>query len=423
LNLRFALLCARKDLARRLRDPMAMLLWIGLPLVMAVLISSISGGDGNVRPRGRLLFADLDDSFASRAVASAFAQGELGKMFDVESVELEAGRKRIHDGDGSALVVVPLGFGEALMLDQPTKIEVVKNPSRKILPKIAEETLGVAADAVFYAQRIAGDRLRKQIETIVHGPPDGQKVMPAAFVAGFSIEINNTVERLTRYLDPLVIEVESEPAKIEDKSSPRNNFALLFFPSMLFLSVLFMAQGLSEDLWREQVLGTLRRASCSPGGVGALLFGKFLCATLMIGAIAACGMFFALLRFGLAWSHAPLALGWITLCGAFLFALMALVVVHAKTQRGGHMLTNMVLFPLSMIGGSFFPFEAMPTWMATIGRWTPNGWGLEEFKRILFGESNFAEVSLGGAAILALTLLLLWWAMQRIQSAFVRGSA
>ena len=421
MELRFAFLCAQKDLRRRLRDPLAMLLWVGLPLVMAVLISSISGGDGSVKPRGRLLFADLDDSIVSRAVASAFAQGELGKMFDVETVELEAGRKRIHDGDGSALIVVPLGFGEALMLDQPTKLEVVKNPSLKILPKIAEETLGLAADAVFYAQRIAGDRLRKQIEMIVNGPPSGQKVMSTAFVAGFSIEINNTVERLTRYLDPLVIEVETEPVKLEDKTLPRNNFALLFFPSMLFLSLLFMAQGLSEDLWREQTLGTLRRSSCSPGGVGALLFGKFLCATVLIGAIAACGMFFALLRFGLDFRHAPLGLAWITLCGALLFALMSLITVHAKTQRGAHMLTNMVLFPLSMIGGSFFPFEAMPTWMSAIGRWTPNGFGLEEFKRILFGESTFAEVTLGGLSIVALTLFLLWWAMQRIQSAFVRG--
>ncbi|MEO6711396.1 MAG: ABC transporter permease, partial [Planctomycetota bacterium] len=357
----------------------------------------------------------------SRAVASAFSQGELGKMFDVEPVELEAGRKCIHDGDGSALVVVPLGFGEALLLDKPTQLELVKNPSRQILPRIAEETLGLAADAVFYVQRIAGDRLRKQIETIVNGPPEGQSVMPTAFVAGFSIEINNTIERLSRYFDPLVLTVETEPVVPEDKSAPRNNFALLFFPSMLFLALLFMAQGLSEDLWREKSLGTLRRATCAPGGIGALLLGKFLCATILIGGVAACGMFFALLAFGLDWSRAPLGLLWITLCGAFLFALMVLIQVHAKSQRGGNLLTNSILFPLSMIGGAFFPFEAMPDWMSRIGRLTPNGWALEEFKRILFGESGFAEIASGGIALAMLTCFLLWWAVQRTRSAFVRA--
>ena len=47
--------------------------------------------------------------------------------------------------------------------------------------------------------------------------------------------------------------------------------------------------------------------------------------------------------------------------------------------------TNAFLFPLVMIGGAFFPFEAMPEWMAGIGRLTPNGWALERFKDIVTG--------------------------------------
>ncbi|HUR28624.1 MAG TPA: ABC transporter permease [Planctomycetota bacterium] len=417
MDFHFVLLSARKDLLRRLRDPVALLLWVGLPLVMALLIGAVSGG--GARPRGRLLVADLDDSLVSRAVAAAFAQGELGKMFDVETVEIDAGRARIHDGDGSALIVVPLGFGEAVLLEQRAAIEVVKNPARQILPKIAEETLGAGVDAVFYAQRIVGDRLRGGITKLVEGPPAGQRVQPDAFVAGFSVEINDTLERLARYLDPLVLDVEAEVVPVKDEpAGPRGNFALLFFPSMLFLSLLFMGQGMSEDLWRERALGTLRRCRSSPGGVAALLLGKALSATVIMAAVAACGIAFGLLRFHLSWSSAPLALAWITLCGAFLFALMALIQTHASTQRGGHLVTNLVLFPLSMIGGSFFPFEAMPAWMQAIGKRTPNGFGLEEFKRILFGEAVFAHVALGALGLAAVTLLLLAWTARRLRSAF-----
>lgn len=420
MDFHFVLLSAQKDLRRRMRDPVAMLLWVGLPLVMAVLIGAVSGG--GARPRGRLLIADLDDSLVSRAVAAAFAQGELGKMFDVETVEVDAGRARIHDGDSSALLVVPLGFGEAVLLEQPIAIEVVKNPARQILPRIVEETLGAGVDAVFYAQRIAGDRLRGQIAKLVEGPPAGQRVQPDAFVAGFSVEINDTIERLARYVDPLVLDVEAElvpAAEKEAAAAPRGNFALLFFPSMLFLSLLFMGQGMSEDLWRERVLGTLRRCHSTPGGVSSLLAGKTLAATVIIGVVAACGIAFGLMRFDLSWSRAPLALAWITLCGAFLFALMALIQTHAKTQRGGHLLTNLVLFPLSMIGGSFFPFEAMPPWMRAIGKSTPNGYGLEEFKRILFGEAVFSHVAVGALALLAATILLLAMSARRLRSAFV----
>ncbi len=420
MDARFTLQCAAKDLKRRMRDPIALLLWVGVPLVIGILIGTISGGDGGARPRGRLLFVDLDDSFASRAVSAAFAQGELGKMFDVETVELAAGRARIHDGDGSALIVVPLGFGDGLMLDQPTRIEVVKNPSRKIIPRIAEETLGLAADAVFYAQRIAGDRLRGSINTIVKGPPAGQKVLPAVFIAGFSIEINNTVERLARYLDPLVIEVVKE-AELPGPKEPPTNFALLFFPSMLFLSLMFMAQGLSEDLWREKSLGTLTRASSTPGGLGDWLRGKFLCTAVLIGAVATCGLIYAAARFDLSWTRLPLGLAWITLSGSFLYAIMLLIQVHAKSQRGGNLLTNAILFPLSMLGGAFFPFEAMPEWMSRIGKRTPNGWTLEQFKLILSGHAALPTVALGALALLLATLALLWVIQRRTESAFLRN--
>ena len=46
----------------------------------------------------------------------------------------------------------------------------------------------------------------------------------------------------------------------------------------------------------------------------------------------------------------------------------------------------MIVFPLIMIGGSFFPFEVMPAWMARIGRWTPNGLASRNVKQILFGQ-------------------------------------
>lgn len=67
-NVALVVASAKKDLVRRARDPLAFLLWVGVPLVLALLIGSVAGGDGKARPRGKLLVADLDDSFLSRAV-------------------------------------------------------------------------------------------------------------------------------------------------------------------------------------------------------------------------------------------------------------------------------------------------------------------------------------------------------------------
>ena len=48
----------------------------------------------------------------------------------------------------------------------------------------------------------------------------------------------------------------------------------------------------------------------------------------------------------------------------------------------GNVVISAVLFPLLMLGGSFFPSEAMPGWMAQVGRWTPNGWAVERLKAL-----------------------------------------
>ena len=59
----------------------------------------------------------------------------------------------------------------------------------------------------------------------------------------------------------------------------------------------------------------------------------------------------------------------------------------------------MILFPLLMVGGSFFPFAVMPEWMAAIGRRTPNGMALVQFEAILFGTSEPLAVLRTGAYI------------------------
>jgi len=73
-----------------------------------------------------------------------------------------------------------------------------------------------------------------------------------------------------------------------------------------------------------------------------------------------------------------------------------------------------------MLGGSFFPFEAMPGGLARVGRLTPNGWALTVFKQILDGSVDTVALaaSAAGAAGVMLALFLL---VRRRLAAFVRA--
>ena len=81
-------------------------------------------------------------------------------------------------------------------------------------------------------------------------------------------------------------------------------------------------------------------------------------------------------------------------------------------------MANAIAMPLLFVGGNFFPFEMMPTWMATVGRWTPNGWALMQFKEMLYGRSDAGSIALAFAGVLGLGLILFLIAERRLRKRF-----
>ena len=55
----------------------------------------------------------------------------------------------------------------------------------------------------------------------------------------------------------------------------------MFLPGMLFMSVLFIANGMAGDLWDERRAGTLRRFVSSPQTTWLMLGGKMLTAEVL----------------------------------------------------------------------------------------------------------------------------------------------
>jgi ABC-type uncharacterized transport system permease subunit len=73
-----------------------------------------------------------------------------------------------------------------------------------------------------------------------------------------------------------------------------------------------------------------------------------------------------------------------------------------------------------MLGGSFFPFEAMPAWMAAIGVWTPNGLGVARLKELLYGDVSSAALAMAAVGIgipAALAFLGSWRRLRRFANA------
>jgi ABC-type multidrug transport system permease subunit len=401
---------ARKDIARQLRDPSALVLALALPIVVGGLMVAAFGGEDGPPPKARVLVADEDDSFVSGLLLQSLGRVEV---IEVQRAPRAEARARIDAGDASAMLVIPAGFGDAVLDDRPTTLQLVTNPAQRVLPGIVEQTLRILVDGAFYARRLLGEPLRE----VRGGPPAGQP-FPDETVARISVSINQLMTRVRPYLLPPVIALEVKEA---DAGRPRrsNSLGLVFFPGMLLMGLLFTTQGQSADVWRELQQGTLRRALTTPAGIVPLLGGKVLAGTLVLAAVCAAALLFAVLALRLPAATVPLALLWGVFVGAVFLTLMVLLQVLGSTPRGANMLITMVLLPLLMIGGNFFPFEAMPPWLAAIGRRTPNGWALAQLQAILAGTAQPGVLLAAFAALAAVGSLAFALSLRRMRRGFI----
>jgi len=93
-------------------------------------------------------------------------------------------------------------------------------------------------------------------------------------------------------------------------------------------------------------------------------------------------------------------------------------VMRAGTERGANIVVNLVMFPLAMAGGSFFPFEVMPAWLAAIGKWTPNGWSLRQLSAMLAGKSSPVDIGLACAGVIAVASVEFALVARRLRRGF-----
>jgi ABC-type multidrug transport system permease subunit len=397
---RFVLVAAAKDIRRRMADPAALSIWIGLPLILGGLLSFISSVGGDAPPRARVLLVDQDNTPISGLVSTAARQGDM--PIDIEEVTLDEGRRQIDAGEATALLVVPAGFQSAVIGTGSARLQLVTNPAERVLPAMVRQMVEVLVDGAFYGQRLFAE----PIDLIAGAPQSGPA--PDAAVATIAVAIN---QRLAELQDVLLPPVITFSVKTDTPTAQPLDFGQLFLPGMLFMSFLFIAQGMGVDVWEEKREGTLRRLLATPQSAGRLLFGKLLAGVAVATAVALVGLVAAVALFDLSWSRVPAALLWCAyVCGALL-AMMTLLHLSAGSQRGSEMLSGIIVFPLMMLGGSFFPFEAMPAWMASAGRWTPNGLGVTRLKDLLYGDVSMASLALAalGIGIPALLAYLASW--------------
>ena len=228
-------------------------------------------------------------------------------------------------------------------------------------------------------------------------------LLACCMISLFSGNITDKITGISDLIFPPVLEVEDVTPQPEGQSI---NLVVLMLPGILVMAAFFAANGQSSNFWTEKEKGTLGRWVASPNAFSAFWIAQWFTAMALTVVVAAPIMLAGFIYLDISFEKYFASLLWLALTGPILFALLSLIQVLAPSRKAGNTISTLVMFPLLMAGGSFFPTEAMPAFIVKVAGYTPNGNVIEPLKGYLMGEYGASGMFSNLWGLLLITFLL-----------------
>ncbi len=353
-----------------------------MPLLFTVVLGVAMQGMGpdDAPRRWELLLSDEDHSPLSAALAQNLEADSALKVVRVPVDELPS---RVDAGEAPAGVLIPMGFGAALLEGRAVEVTLYRSAERVMDAQLVEQSVQAAlasVEGVLDTREIASHALQNL------GLP-----LPA--------ESLEEAARLWEAEAPL--EVNAEPVtRLEGSEIPIG--AAQSSPGMAVMYVLFLTIGGGVSLLMEREHGTLRRLLVMPVSKGALIGGKLLGIYLSALVQMTLMILFGRFALGVNWGQDAVAL--IIMLLAYAFAATALGVMVAalvRTPAQADGLSTITVMALSALGGAWWPIEIVPAWMQSLAQALPTYWGMQGFQDIIVRGLGVQAVLPEAAVLLA----------------------
>jgi|GEM_PF-946004 len=407
--MRTAFIIMRKDLRRRLRSPLALIIYLLFPFIFSGLMALAFGGSSSQSgpPRFGLALVNQDTGLVGGLLVGAFENEKMEQYFDTTVVDSLGADELIRDNEVGGAIVIPPGFTKALLYNQATGLKVLKSPSQMIAPMAIEEVAELIAMALDGFATVLAEPLSR-ITTAVDGE---STVAQEADVAEISVMVHRAIEGAIRYgWPPAITLIETDNLLHPEQSSApdttaapgdetvasddSSGFLLVFkyvLPGMGTFALIVLALGFLGDIPRERSLGTLARQMTAPVSLRAIITGKLLAVMVMALLIA---VIMAVIGAWLLKIEANL-IAFLVLCVVFVFSITGFLLFFfsfSRSESQGATSAWIVMMVMSMLGGSWIPLSALPSFVTTLAKGTLNYWAIKGFTDLFFRNADLAAI-------------------------------
>ncbi len=410
----------QKDMLLLVKDKSALFFTLGFPLIMAIFFGTVFSGGGS-KAGISMAIADQDKSEQSMAFVETLSKSDALR---VSLMNEEMAIDKVRKGKVAAMIVIPKGFGEAkasLFDNNTPEIKLGIDPTRKAAVGMLQGILMAQAAKDMQKQFTdTGSMITEVEKSLVLLEEDKvQEPELVDFLGSLKIWMKSEKEkerlkeeqqRLStengsvaetkdsdfKGFSPLIIENKDI---MKEKTGPQNAYAVSF-PQGMIWGILGAISTFSLALVTEVRSGTLGRLSAAPISRMSILGGKALASFITIVFIISFLIVVGISVFGISIYSWPVMIISILSAGFGFSGLMMLLAVLGKTEKSASGISWAIMMLMAMTGGGMIPVVMMPSWMASIGQFSPVKWVVISLEGSLWRQYSLSD-------LLPNTLLLL----------------
>ncbi|HQV69127.1 MAG TPA: ABC transporter permease [Thermoflexales bacterium] len=379
MNIFFAI--ALKDLKLAFRDRAALVLMLLAPFLLTLGMGFVTGrfsGKSSGISQISVVIVNKDSGQIADALVNVFSSDEVKTLVaPINMTNEQAARDLVGANKVAAVVIIPNGFSASILSAQetspnPPKIEVYANPlaptGTGVVESIVQEFLSrvetLQTSGFVIMTTLMQDGLVKPQDAAAFSQEMGQRLANAASQS--AITLNH-----------------------ETPAAAAQEFDVLAYlaPGMALLFLMYTVTRGASQILAERENATLSRMMAAPASTAAILGGKvagvFLTGSAQVGILTlGCAVIF-----GVRWGNPLGVMALVLACAAAATGWGLVVLAFAKSREQMGTVGSALMMLFAILSNSFGQGIPLPPFLKTLGKLTPNYWGLDGFTRLAQGQS------------------------------------
>jgi len=386
---------AHKDLMQLLRDFKTFMFLLLMPVIFTFLFGyAFGGGSGNGDSRLPVGYVSQDDHWVTDTLHSLLSGSEVIRLDESVFHSPQNLERLVADGELAAAVIVPDGYGRAVLKDKTARLIVIADSGSQAWTTVEAELIALASrldNAIRTAtilERIDADRIP------------------------FDYAFEQTLSAWNE--PPITI---SETTSLAVKKTGNQGMAHTA-PAMMLQFAIAGLLTAAQIIVSERKTRTLQRLLTTATRRIHIIVGHYLALFLLIFT-----QFVTLIAFGqfilsVDYLRVPSATLLVALSAALCISALGLLIgVLARSEEQAIIFSLVPMFVFSGLGGAWVPLEVTGPTFQAIGHLSPVAWGMDGFENIAARGLGFESVLLPAAALAGYAVLFFALAAWRLSAA------